>query len=126
MNEIRVTRKEYRFHPMPRRRARIPFERTFTEKEFERVRLGVRHETMEDHWFICLDGKSLYFVRTWTAYCVYIARFGHGDDQYRIVEAWASRDPRQYGSTDAKYDAEMLAMVIEKVLLHPENSKPEG
>jgi hypothetical protein len=81
------------------------------------VKLGVVHETMVDHWFICLEGRWLYFVRSWTAYCVFKLCFGHGDHKYRVIEAWASRDPRQYKSTDAKYDAEILSEVIDYVLL---------
>jgi hypothetical protein len=102
---------------MPRRRIQIPFDRAFTEEEFERVKLGVVHETMEDHWFICLEGRWLYFVRSWTAYCVFKVRFGRGDDKHRIIEAWVSRDSRQYKSTDTKFDVELLTEVIDYVLL---------
>jgi hypothetical protein len=117
MTKTRATRKVYKFRPMPRRRTQIPFGGAFTEEEFERVKFGVVHETMEDHWFICLEGRWLYFVRSWTAYCVFKVRFGQGDDKHRIVEAWASRDSSQYGSTDARYDVEVLTEVIDDVLL---------
>ena len=86
---------------MPRRRTQIPFERAFTEEEFERVKVGVVHETMEDHWFICLEGRWLYFVRSWSASCIYKLLLGRGDEKYRVTEAWVSRDPRQYKTEHA-------------------------
>lgn len=54
-------------------------------------------------------------------YCVYKVRVEQKNDNARIIEAWVSRDPRQYGSTDAKYDADLLAEVVERVVLNPEN-----
>ena len=97
----------------------VPFERSFRAEEFERVKLGVIPE-WDDHWFIFLEGRRrqyIYFVRSWTGFCVYKARVEQINNIARITKSWASR---QYGSADVKYDAEILATVIENVLLNPE------
>ena len=97
----------------------IPFERSFTAEEFERVKLGVVPE-WDDHWFIFLEGRRrqcIYFVRSWTGFCAYVARVERMNNIPRITEVWASC---QFGSPDAKEVAEILGMVIENVLLNPE------
>lgn len=115
----KATRKSRTVYPFSRRRVLIPFERSFTEEEFERVKLGVVPE-WDDHWFIFLEGRRcehIYFVRSWTGFCAYVLRVERINNIARITKAWASR---QYGSADVKYHAEILGMVIEKVLLNPE------
>jgi hypothetical protein len=116
----KATRKSRTVYSFSRRRVLIPFERSFTDEEFERVKLGVVPE-WEDHWFIFLEGRRrqyIYFVRSWTGFCAYVVRVEQTNNVPRITRAWASR---QYGSTDVKYHPEILGMVIENVLLNPES-----
>jgi hypothetical protein len=113
----KATRKSHSIYPFSRRRALIPFERSFTAEEFERVKLGVLPQEMEDHWFIFLEGRRrqyIYFVRSWTGFCAYKACVEQINNIARITKVWASR---QYGSADVKYHAEILGMVIDHVLL---------
>jgi hypothetical protein len=115
----KATRKSHCVKPFSRRRVLIPFERSFTAREFERLKLGVVPE-WDDHWFIFLEGRRhqyIYFVRSWTGFCAYVARVEQINNDARITKAWASR---QYGTADARYHAEILAMVIENVLLNSE------
>ena len=117
---IKATRKSHNVYPFSRKRALIPFERSFTVEDFERVKLGVIPQEMEDHWFIFFESRrqNIYFVRSWTGFCAYVAHVEQINDNPRIAKAWASR---QYGSADVKDDAEILGMVIEKVLLNAES-----
>ncbi len=121
MTPITATRQTHRVRPFPRRRALIPFDRNFTSEEFDRVKLGVIPREMEDHWCIFLEQGWLYFVRSWTGYCIFKVRVEQENNTTRIAEVWASRDPRQYESTDARYDATTLGEVIDYVLLKAEN-----
>jgi hypothetical protein len=112
----RATRKSHFVKPFSRRRVLIPFERSFTAEEFERVKLGVV-PPWEDHWFIFLEGQRrqyIYFVRSWTGFCAYKACVEQINNIARITKVWASRE---YGSPDAKEVAEILGMVIENVLM---------
>jgi hypothetical protein len=102
---------------MPRSRVQIPFERSFTEDEFLRVKRGFVPESMEERWHIFLKGRWLYFARSWTSYCIYKARLQKCGNACRIAEVWVSRDPRQYGTTDTREDAAILRTLIDEVLL---------
>ena len=115
----RATRKSHFVKPFSRRRVLIPFERSFTAEEFERVNLGVV-PPWEDHWFIFLEGRRrqyICFVRSWTGFCAYKVHVEQINNIARITTAWASC---QYGKPDAKDVAEILRTVIEDVLLNPE------
>jgi hypothetical protein len=116
----KATRKSHCVKPFSKRRVLISFERSFTAREFERVKLGVVPE-WDDHWFIFLEGRRrqyIYFVRSWTGFCAYVARVERMNNIARITKAWASR---RYGCADVKYHEEILATVIENVLLNPES-----
>ena len=54
----KATRKTHSVHSFPRRRVLIPFDRSFTAEEFERVKLGVVPREMEDHWSIFLPDQG--------------------------------------------------------------------
>jgi hypothetical protein len=114
-----ATRKSHYVKPFSRRRVLIPFERSFTAEEFERVKLGVVPE-WDEHWFIFLEGRRhqyIYFVRSWTGFCAYKACVEEKNNIARITRAWASC---QYGKPDTKVVVEILGMVIENVLLNSE------
>jgi hypothetical protein len=114
----KATRKRRFVKPFSRRRVLIPFERSFTAKEFESVKLGIVPE-WDDHWLIFLEGRRrqyIYFVRSWTGFCAYVVRVEKKDNIARITSAWASC---QFGRPDVKEASEILGMVIENVLLNP-------
>jgi hypothetical protein len=98
--------------PMPAARARLDLDRTFTEEEYQLLRLGLIPEVMEDKWFIYLDGDWHSFHRSWTGYCIYQVRLAHDDSAYQIAEAWVNRDPAQYTSQDAESDMTTLSSVL--------------
>jgi hypothetical protein len=103
--------------PLPRLRVQIPFERSFTESEFSRLKRGFVAESMEDRWNILFKDPWLTFVRSWTGFCVYKVRLEVNDGGCRIAMALANRDKRQYGITDARQDVEILSFLIDHLLL---------
>jgi hypothetical protein len=103
--------------PLPRLRVQIPFERSFTEAEFLRLKRGFEAESMEDRWHIFFKEPWLHFVRSWTGFCIYKVRLKKGETGGRVAGAFASRDSRQYGGTDAREDAEILSALIDELLL---------
>jgi hypothetical protein len=103
--------------PLPRLRVQLPFERSFTEAQFLRLKRGIEPQSMEERWHIFFKDPCLYFVRSWTGFCVYKVRLEKRGEVYRIAVVWANRDHRQYGSTDALEDAERLSFLIDHLLL---------
>jgi hypothetical protein len=104
-------------HPLPRLRIQIPFERSFTQNEFLLLKRGFVAESMEDRWHIFFKDPWMTFVRSWTGFCVYKVRLEGSDKGCKIVQAFASRDLKQYGGTDAREDVEMLSFLIDHLLL---------
>jgi hypothetical protein len=52
---------------------------------------------MEDHWRIFFRDPWLYFVRSWTGFCIYKLRLEKNEQGHRIKVVFANRDSRQYG-----------------------------
>jgi ribA/ribD-fused uncharacterized protein len=124
--EVRVTlqerqpfasRQSWKVLPLPEARTRLTIERTFSPKEYERVRRGVIPQEMEDKWFIFLEDDWLYFHRSWTGFCIYQVRLEPVADGYRVAEVWVNRDPEQYTQTEDSQDVSSLHRLIDAVLL---------
>ena len=107
-------RNSWEIKPLPPQRAKLGVKRSFTEDEYNNLAKGLVPEVMEDKWFIFMENETLYFHRSWTGVCVYQV---HLDDQRRVVEAWANRDPQQYGISDDEYDGKLLCFLIDNLLL---------
>jgi hypothetical protein len=104
-------------HPLPRLRVQIPFERSFTEIEFSRLKRGLVAESMEERWHIFFKDQWLTFVRSWTGFCIYKVRLEEGDVGFRIAEGWASRDRSQYRGDDPREETKLLSFLIDELLL---------
>jgi hypothetical protein len=107
-------RNSWKTTPLPAQRAKLEVNRCFTEEEFNTMARGLIPEAMEDKWFIFMENETLYFHRSWTGVCVYQVHF---DDQRRISEAWANRDPEQYSVSGDEYDVKLLSFLIDNLLL---------
>jgi hypothetical protein len=103
--------------PLPRLRVQIPFERSFTQAEFFRLKQGIEPQSMEDRWHIFFKDPWLHFVRSWTGFCVYKVRLEKHRDGFKVATALANRDKRQYGGTDAREDAAILSAQINELRL---------
>jgi ADP-ribosyl-[dinitrogen reductase] hydrolase len=101
--------------PMPARSATITLDRRFTPAELDLIRTGVVPEEMEDKWFVYWRDDQLHFHRSWTGFCVYVVDFD--TDEGRMVRALVNRDPDQYSQTDDQLDAELIAYLIDVLLL---------
>jgi hypothetical protein len=81
------------------------------------VRLGSIAQQMEDKWFLYFADDQLFFLRSWTGYCVYVAHFRPTDDGALLVAADINRNPEQYTETDDTFDAQMVLYLIDTLLL---------
>lgn len=107
-----ATRDSCENHPMPKRRERIAFQRTFTPEEFARIRRGCVPLEMEDKWFVFFEDNWLYFHRSWTGHCIFQLKLEEDTDGGHVVEAWVGRDTSQYKSRGGKEDLKMLSDVL--------------
>ena len=100
--------------PLPAQRARLPVERTFTGRDYNRLAHGLIPGSMDDKWFIFMENETLFFQRSWTGVCIYQVQL---DGQHRIEDAWVNRDTEQYKETNIEYDSKLLYFLIDNLLL---------
>jgi hypothetical protein len=117
MNNKAMTRDDWKLREMPNSHSKIKVSRHFSAVEIEKIKLGFRPDSMDDHWFIFYEKDRLYIHRSWTGYCIYIVCFGNGARDYVAAELQANRNPKQYGESDDAYDAHMVFWLIDHFLL---------
>jgi hypothetical protein len=96
---------------------RLHLNRIFTEKEFQKISLGLIPQAMEDKWFIFLEDNILYFHRSWTGECIYQITFIKQENSYLPKEVLVCRDSEKYQFTSDSYDEKLLLFLIENLLL---------
>jgi hypothetical protein len=109
----------------PQKRSLIPVDRHFTPAEMDRIKRGVIPMEMEEKWFIFFKGNRLYFHRSWTGFCVYVAHFKRGQDGHVLHLIEANRDRKQYGEQDDAYDRRLFCYLIDLLLLGRQTPFPK-
>lgn len=71
----------------------VLYNRTFTVKEFERIKLGVIPMAMEDKWFAYFEGDCLRWHRSWTGHGVFEVYFDTLSNEALITKVIANNDP---------------------------------
>ena len=104
-----ATRDDWKITPLSTARAAIACDRTFSTQEMERLKQGYIPQDMADKWFAFFEEPWLFLHRSWTGAGFFQVRFEGG----RVAEAWVSRDPEHYTSTDDTGDSLLLALVLD-------------
>lgn len=63
---------------------------------------------MEDHWFMYCDESTIRYYRSWTGFCIYVAKYVDNGDSCKITELMVNRDPEQYRGKTNNYDAALF------------------
>jgi hypothetical protein len=122
-----ATSKDWKTKPLPKKRSLIPADRQFTSREMDCIKRGFIPMAMEEKWFVFFKRNRLYFHRSWTGYCVFVAHFKRSQDGYVLHLIEANRNRRQYLETDNAADARLVSDIIDNFLLAPQTSKgPAG
>ena len=101
-------------------RVSLQVKKTFSHEEYHLLQLGRIPRSMEDKWFIYLDGDWLFFHRSWTGDCIYQLRLEQNNAQYKIAEAWGNSQFLPEKSLRDGKDEQSIALVltlIEQLLL---------
>ena len=112
-----ATRESWKHKPLPEARAALAYARTFDRAEHARLERGLVPDQMEDKWFIFLEGEWLFFHRSWTGTCIYAVKLRAEGEGFAVAEAWANRAPEEYRETDDAYDTQVLAFLVDRLLL---------
>jgi hypothetical protein len=106
-----------RLHSMPKERATIPLNRTYSTLDSYLIRRGFVPTAQEDKWFIYFKDEWLFMHRSWTGFCVYAISFEERDDRLYASHGYSNRVKEEYSETDDEHDRKMILYLIDAVLL---------
>lgn len=92
-----ATKDSWKILDMPEENFTMLINEIIPKEVMQIIKYGHIPEAMEDHWFMYCDENTIRYYRSWTGFCIFIARFVQEDDgNYRIVELCINRDYKQY------------------------------
>jgi hypothetical protein len=109
-----ASQHDWETKPLPAARTTIAYDRRYSAKEFARLSAGHVPRDMDEKWFVYFEEPWLYLHRSWTGYCIFQVRFEKAGRGFRVAEAFVSRDPEQYSSTDDDEDASLLGTLLDE------------
>ncbi len=116
--DLKTARKsDWKTLDMPIEQAVIGFQKFFNDEEFVRLKRGLIPHQMEDKWFIFFENNNLYFHRSWTGHCIFIASLIKTSDGAKIDQFIANRDNDQYRIESDEKDQQLLAFLIDRFLI---------
>ena len=107
-----ATKDSWNIEPMPDKHTTIPMDETIPSAAMQIVKNGHIPEAMEDRWFMYCDDTTIRYYRSWTGFCIYIAKYSDNGTECKITELTVNRDPDQYSCTDDREDAEMFISLL--------------
>lgn len=105
---------------LPAEREQLDIDATIDHDAFAKMAAGFIPKTPADKWILLMDEKlTLHVHRIQSRTCIFQVSFEPTPDKahMRIREAWVNRNPQEYRSTKAGYDAKLLLYLIRSLLL---------
>lgn len=110
-----ATKDSWKTEPMPEKTATTPINLNISKEDMSVVKMGHIPDAMEDHWFMYCDDDTIRYYRSWTGFCIFIAKYKEVDGGYLITELEVNRDPSQYTSDDIVNDkANFLGLLVDE------------
>ncbi len=103
-NTRAARRDDRKTEPMPALHETFTLSRAFTDDEMSALRRGNIPQSMEDKWFLFMEGSTFWAHRSQTGYCIY--RIDFKEDNRHIVTV--NRDPEQYRCASVQEDISSL------------------
>ena len=107
-----ATKDTWNVEPMPEKRVVIPLDETIPSDAMRVVKYGHIPDAMEDHWFMYCDESTIRYYRSWTGFCIYVARYVDNGIICKITELMVNWDPEQYGCTDNEHDVALFMALL--------------
>ena len=107
-----ATKDSWTIMPMPEQHTTIPVGVILPENAMECVKYGHIPDAMEDHWFMYCDDNTIRYYRSWTGFCIYVAKYEKVDDGYKITDLIVNRYPEQYKCDDDKHDLALFMTLL--------------
>ena len=107
-----ATKDSWNIEPMPEKRAVVPLHETIPSDAMRIVKYGHIPDAMEDHWFMYCDESTIRYYRSWTGFCIYVAKYVDDGSICKITELMVNREPEQYGCTDNEHDVALFMALL--------------
>lgn len=108
---------------MPSQKDAFIIDWKFNSKEWENVKEGFASSCMDEKWNIYLDNNKLYFHRSWTGTCIYIAHLQElPNSEGAITKVEVNRNPNEYKNTNIEEDKTLFKKVVQFQLIDFESS----
>jgi len=107
-----ATKDSWNTEPMPEKNVLIPMNVTIPCEAMQLVKYGHIPDAMEDHWFMYCDENTIRYYRSWTGFCIYVAKYEDDGETCRITELTVNREPEQYTCTDDEHDAALFMALL--------------
>lgn len=69
-------------------------------EQFNKLKLGLIPNEMEDKWFVYFENNSIHFHRSWTGYEIFKANLNLNENGCEISEFWVEQNPEKYKEAD--------------------------
>lgn len=96
----------------------IPFQSSFSDRQFLRLKDGLIPKEMEDKWFIYYDMPYLFLHRSWTGQPVYRIALEATPSGAVVAEAlWSNEFAGSADNGHKAYQAQLLDFLLSNLLL---------
>lgn len=107
-----ATKDSWNIEPMPDKRTTIPMDESIPSAAMSIVKYGHIPDAMEDHWFMYCDEMTIRYYRSWTGFCIYVAKYKDDGETCWITELTINREPEQYTCTDDNHDVALFMALL--------------
>ena len=107
-----ATKDSWNVEPMPDKHTTIPMEVSIPSAAMRIVKYGHIPDAMEDHWFMYCDETTIRYYRSWTGFCIYVAKYEDDGVNCRITELTVNRNPGQYTCTENEHDVALFMALL--------------
>lgn len=103
--------------PLPEQHVVVDIDGGYSREELAAMSMGFVPQSRADKWFIYFEGEWLNFHRAATGSCIFRMHLVPDDDGYRATQLIANREASQYRGTDDAYDVQLVAYLVDHLLL---------
>lgn len=107
-----ATKDSWKTEPMPEKHTTIPMDESIPSAAMRIVKYGHIPDAMEDHWFMYCDETTIRYYRSWTGFCIYVAKYERDGEICRITELTVNHEPEQYTCTDNEHDVALFMALL--------------
>jgi hypothetical protein len=107
----------HQYPPIPSQCDPLDFHATYSDADFAAIARGFVPTDMDEKWRVDYENDWLYLRRSWTGCYIFWLRLERCPEGARVAESYVSRDRTQYRGIPLTSERELLADLIENLLL---------